>query len=139
MKIGLVDVDSHHFPNLPLMKLSAYHKRKGDEVEFWMPLNKYDIVYKSKVFDFTPDIDYMPMADQIFEGGTGYKTSVNLPHGIEHITPDYSLYPQYDEAYGFLTRGCPRKCKFCVVSEKEGYISKQVAELSEFYTGQKKH
>ncbi len=137
MEIGLIDVDSHHFPNLPLMKLSAYHKQKGDNVEFWMPLNKYDIVYKSKVFDFTPDIEYMPMAERILEGGTGYKANVNLPYEIEHIMPDYSLYPQYNAAYGFLTRGCPRKCEFCIVSEKEGCISKQVADLSEFYTGQR--
>jgi len=63
VKIGLIDVDSRNFPNLPLMKLSAYHKSKGDSVEWWFGLERYDIVYKSKVFTFTPDIPYMPMAD----------------------------------------------------------------------------
>lgn len=120
------------------MKLSAYHKRKGDDVEFWMPLNRYDIVYKSKVFDFTPDIAYYPLAEQIIEGGTGYNLTSELPCEIEHIMPDNSLYPQYDTAFGFLTRGCPRKCEFCIVSQKEGCISRQVADLKEFYAGQQK-
>jgi hypothetical protein len=137
MKIALIDVDSHNFPNLPLMKLSAYHKKKGDQVGWWVPLECYDIAYKSKVFDFTPDIDYTPRADQIIEGGTGYGLGNHLPYDIEHITPDYSIYPQYSAVYGFLTRGCPRQCKFCIVSAKEGKQSKQVAELKEFHAGQR--
>jgi hypothetical protein len=137
MKIGLIDVDGHNFPNIPLMKLSAYHKNKGDTVDWWFGLESYGIVYKSKVFTFTPDIQYMPLADQVIEGGTGYGLKNALPHDIEHLQPDYSLYPQYDAAYGFLTRGCPRKCKFCIVSEKEGCISRRVADLSEFYNGKK--
>ncbi|RCX20915.1 hypothetical protein DFR58_101117 [Anaerobacterium chartisolvens] len=137
MKIGLIDVDGHNFPNLPIMKLSAWHKSRGDTVEWWMALNKYDIVYKSKVFDFAPDINTVIQADQIIEGGTGYNLKGKLPEEVEHIMPDYSLYPMYKEAYGFLTRGCPRNCGFCIVSEKEGLCSKQVADLSEFWTGQK--
>ena len=137
MKIGLIDVDGHNFPNLPLMKLSAHHKRQGHDVSFWMALEQYDIVYKSKVFDFTPDLDYVPQADEVFEGGTGYGNTATLPCEIEHITPDYSLYPQYSEAYGFLTRGCPRNCPFCIVTQKEGSTSKRVADLGEFWTGQK--
>lgn len=137
MRIGLVDVDGHNFPNLPLMKISQHHKQKGDDVGWWCALERYDIVYKSKVFDFTPDIEYMPMAEQVIEGGTGYGLENNLPDYIEHITPDYSIYPQYSEAYGFLTRGCPRQCEFCIVSKKEGCKSLKVADLSEFYTGQK--
>lgn len=137
MRVGLVDVDGHNFPNLPLMKISQHHKQKGDDVDWWCALERYDIVYKSKVFDFTPDVEYIPMADQVIEGGTGYGLTNNLPSEIEHITPDYSLYPQFAEAYGFLTRGCPRQCEFCIVSKKEGCQSRKVADLNEFYTGQK--
>lgn len=137
MRVGLIDVDGHNFPNLPLMKLSAYHKSQGDAVEWWMPLYSYDIVYKSKVFDFTPDIDYLPRADQIIEGGTGYSLKTVIPREIEHITPDYSLYPRHNEAYGFITRGCPNNCPFCIVTQKEGAATVQVADTQEFYTGQK--
>ena len=137
MKIGLADIDSHNFPNLPLMKLSAYHKSLGHEVDFWHPVEKYDVVYKSKVFSFTDDINYAPMADMVIEGGTGYDNSLVLPNAIESIMPDYDLYPRYNEAYGFLTRGCPRNCGFCIVTKKEGYLSTQVANLRDFWTNQK--
>lgn len=141
MKIGLIDVDninkkSAAFPNLPLMKLSAWHKRQGDEVGWWIALERYDLVYKSKVFDFTPDIEYMPMAARVVEGGTGYGLDNRLPEEVEHIMPDYTLYPQFPAAYGFLTRGCPRQCPFCIVAPKEGAQSVKVADLSEFWSGQ---
>lgn len=132
------------------MKLSAYHKRQGDIVEMYVPDKQYNIIYKSKVFTHTPDIDYQPKSELIYEGGTGYvkpkeyhngeeypNYMLNLPQEIESITPDYSLYPQYDEAYGFLTRGCPRNCGFCIVSQKEGCVSRKVANLSDFHTRQK--
>lgn len=150
-KIGLW-TDSHNFPSLPLMKLSAYHKAMGDEVEMYMPINQYDLVYASKVFSFTDDIDTNSViqADEVKKGGTGYCINVkngrevfdnsknsSLPREIEHIYPDYALYPQYKYAVGFLTRGCPRNCGFCVVGEKEGLCSKQVADLDEFWRGQK--
>ena len=150
-KIGLW-TDSHNFPSLPLMKLSAYHKAMGDEVEMYMPINQYDLVYASKVFSFTDDIDTNSViqADEVRRGGTGYCINVkngrevfdnsknsSLPREIEHIYPDYALYPQYKYAVGFLTRGCPRNCGFCVVGEKEGLCSKQVADLEEFWRGQK--
>lgn len=142
MKIGLVDMDNMNkkriaFPNLPLMKLSAYHKARGDCVEWWVALDKYDIVYKSKVFDFTPEIDYAPQAARVVEGGTGYGLGNSLPDEIEHIMPDYSIYPQFQAAYGFLTRGCPRACPFCIVAPKEGSQSLKVADLSEFWSGQR--
>lgn len=137
MKVGLIDVDSHHFPNLALMKISAYHKRRGDDVDWWVALEQYDVVYKSKVFTFTPDIEYSPMADLVVEGGTGYGSAKVLPEEIEHITPDYSIYPQFKEAYGFLTRGCPRGCPFCIVADKEGRASRKVADLNEFWSGQR--
>ncbi|MCI9354215.1 MAG: radical SAM protein [Firmicutes bacterium] len=141
MKIGLIDVDSHHFPNLCLMKLSAYHKTKGDTVEWWNGFEKYDIVYKSKVFTevYTTEENTVIYADKVMEGGTGYDLKNKLPYEIEHCYPDYSLYPKLtkDTAYGFLTRGCPRCCSFCIVSQKEGKQSVKVANLSEFWRGQK--
>ena len=150
-RIGLWS-DCHNFPSLPLMKLSAYHKSIGDTVEHYVPLNHYDLVYASKVFSFTEDIDDMCIvqADEVRKGGTGYCITVEngkevfdksknipLPKEIEHIYPDYSLYPEYSFSTGFLTRGCPRGCPFCVVGEKEGRCSKQVADLSELWRGQK--
>lgn len=138
MNIGLIDVDSHNFPNLALMKISAYHKDKGDSVEWWNGLKQYDVVYKSKIFDdtYSEDIDYVIMADKVIKGGTGYDLQNKLPYEIEHQYPDYELYGGGDRAYGFLTRGCPRSCKFCIVSEKEGNTH-TVADLDEFWRGQK--
>lgn len=127
MKIGLIDVDGHHFPNLPLMKLSAYHKAAGDRVEWYDALfsEHMDRVYMSKVFSFSPDYPYYIDADEIIKGGSGYCISlinsrevfdkskdIELPPEIETIYPDYSIYydriPEVrDTAYGFLTRGCP--------------------------------
>ncbi len=151
MKIGLWS-DCHNFPSLPLMKLSAYHKSLGDDTTMYSPLEEYDLVYASKTFSFTADIDdeYEVRASELRRGGTGYCISVkngteifdeskntSLPREIEHIYPDYGLYPKYDFAVGFLTRGCPRGCGFCVVGKKEGRCSRQVAELSEFWRGQR--
>lgn len=154
MRVGLIDVDGHNYPNLPLMKLSAWHKARGDSVEWYEPLfsGHLDIVYMSKVFSFTPDYEYFIDADKIIKGGTGYAITLaegrevydkskdlNLPPEIEHIYPDYSLYPEKasDTAYGFLTRGCPRGCDFCHVAPKEGKCSIKVADLAEFWRGQK--
>lgn len=141
MKVGLIDVDGHSFPNLALMKISAYHKALGDAVEWCLPLDHYDIVYQSKVFSdtYSPDLEWTPIADKIVKGGTGYGLDNVLPDEIEHIYPDYSIYPKLtkDTAYGFLTRGCPRHCGFCIVGDKEGLKSRKVADLSEFWRGQK--
>ena len=154
MKIGLVDVDGHNYPNLPLMKISAWHKSQGDSVEWYQPLfsGHMDRVYMSKVFSFTSDYEWIVDTDEIIKGGTGYAISLRggqeeydkskdnpLPDEIEHIYPDYSLYPEYtkDTAYGFLTRGCPRGCGFCHVASKEGKCSRKVADLSEFWNDQK--
>lgn len=130
-KIGLVDVDGHHFPNLALMKLSAWHKSQGDRVEFADPMfGHYDRVYMSKVFTFTPDCpDYYPC--EVVSAGTGYKDyTTTLPDEIEHCCPDYSLYG-VDEAYGFLTRGCVNRCPWCIVPHKEGSI-RPASPLREF-------
>ena len=140
MKIGLVNVDSHNFPNLCLMKLSEYHTRRGDWVEWWNPKGRYDLVYKSRVFTDTYSKDTIEVnnAEQVIQGGTGYGPGgKDLPYEIEHIRPDYFLYPRFlGTAYGFLSRGCPRNCGFCIVSGKEGRRSVKVADLSEFWRGE---
>lgn len=145
MKIGLIDVDQHEkrakYPNLALMKLSAWHKAQGDEVDWWFGFERYDRVYMSKVFDetLTSDFQYCVDADEVVRGGSGYGLDNKLPDEVEHIYPDYSLYPELtkDTAFGFLTRGCPRGCHFCIVAEKEGRRSMKVADLSEWWSGQK--
>lgn len=146
MKIALIDVDGHNFPNLPLMKLSTWHKKRGDNVGWYEPLTAWyeppDIVYMSKVFTFTPDYPHPINARKIIKGGTGYfypNGGNPLNEDVEHCYPDYSLYPELCKhtAYGFLTRGCPRGCEFCIVESKEGNCSHKVADLSEFWHGQK--
>ena len=156
MRIGLIDVDGHNYPNLPLMKLSAWHKQQGDTVEWYEPLihgfpnPPLDKVYMSKVFSFTQDYQYFVNANEVIKGGSGYCISlvdgkevfdkskdIELPYEVEHIYPDYSIYGITDTAYGFLTRGCPRGCDFCHVKVKEGLCSCKVADLSEFWNGQK--
>lgn len=137
MKIGLLAVDGHNFPNLALMKLSAWHKAQGDTVELARSFGHYDLLYKSKVFTFSTERTFLVNADKIINGGTGYRDyTTSLPYEIEHICPDYSLYPQFSAAYGFLTRGCPNKCGWCVVPKKEGAIRPH-AELSEFIADRK--
>lgn len=124
MNIGLLAVDSN-YPNLALMKISAWHKNQGDRVEWYNPFEHYDKLYMAKVFSFTEDYhQYMNNADCIEKGGTGYDIQKLLPEQIDRMQPDYSLYPSIDHktAYGFLTRGCPNKCKWCVVPKKEGNI-----------------
>lgn len=120
MVIGLHDSDRTGFPNLALMKLSAWHKARGDTVEWWMPLMNYDRVYSSKVFTFTPEEPMLP--PDTVKGGTGYGIYEDLPEEIDAMFPDYSIYPDCKHAIGFLTRGCIRHCPWCVVPRKEGAI-----------------
>ncbi len=161
MKIGLIDVDSHRYPNLALMKISSMCKSKGYEVEWYRheePM--YDVVFMAKVFSnaYTKDLPTPENAKQVVRGGTGYAIELvngkevfyeekhqKLPFKTEHIYPDYSLYPEYTGygqsmkkqiSYGFLTRGCPRGCEFCIVKAKEGQKSVHVANLDEFWKGQ---
>lgn len=123
MRIGLIAVDGHSgFPNLALMRLAAWHKAQGDKVEWWNGFQHYDRVYLSKIFTFTPDFDAVIDADEIITGGTGYKDYGWLPSEVEAVRPDYSFYPQFKRAVGFLTRGCIRQCPWCVVPRKEGMI-----------------
>ena len=124
MNVGLIAVDSV-FPNLALMKISSFHKANGDKVDWYNPFDEYDIVYMAKVFTFTPDYgQWITNAKHIRRGGTGYDIYSTLPEGMEYVTPDYTIYPSIDNktAYGFLTRGCPNKCKWCVVPRKEGNV-----------------
>lgn len=137
MKIGLIDVDGHNFPNLALMKISAYHKKLGDEVEWFFGFNSYDKVYMSKVFTFTDDFTQIINSQEIIKGGTGYDLKSVLPKEIESMYPDYELYRIKDVAYGYLTRGCPRGCDFCIVEKKEGRFSNKVADLNQFWREQK--
>ena len=153
MRIGLIDVDGHNFPNLALMRISAYHKAQGDIVEWWWSdFIHYDIVYMSKIFSdaYTKDVKEPLNADKVIKGGTGYCISLvngievfekakseELPPEIEKMFPDYSLYPQFDFAVSMTSRGCPRGCSFCHVAAKEGRCSVKVADVSDFWNGQK--
>lgn len=124
MNIGIVDVDGHNFPNFALMKISAWHKSRGDKVEMAMPMfGEYDRVYQSKIFTFTPDASRFDGKCDIVRGGTGYDIRSRLPEEIERSTAmDYSIYPQYDFSIQFFSRGCIRRCPFCLVQDKEGMI-----------------
>lgn len=152
MRIGLIDVDGHHFPNLALMRISAYHKALGDTVEWWWSdFIHYDIVYMSKIFsnNYTRDLPEQLNADRVIKGGTGYaiylqngvevfdtKKHQDLPPEIERMYPDYSIYPQYDFSVSMTSRGCPRSCPFCHVVSKEGRCARKVADVSNFWNGQ---
>lgn len=130
----MVSVDSR-IPNLALMKLSAWHKKRGDSVKLFSPLfDSPELIYASKVFTDTPDFEYFPEGVPVVKGGTGYDIHSELPPEVDSICPDYFLFPDC-YAMGFTTRGCIRKCPFCVVPEKEGRI-REVADIYQFWTGQ---
>lgn len=153
MKIGLIDVDGHNFPNLALMRISAFHKSVGDSVEWWQgEFEYYDIVYKSKIFsdEYSPDVPDPLNCGKVIKGGTGYsirnsdgkelfdrEKHSNLPDCVERMFPDYSIYPQFDFAVSMTSRGCPRGCSFCHVAAKEGRCSIKVADVKDFWCGQK--
>lgn len=129
MKIGIHDAEKEHFkkrnkfPNYALMKIAAYHRMKKDTVQWWEgPLENslYDQVYSAKIFDFTRENISLP--ENTIRGGTGYDVKSRLPSEIDDMYPDYSIYPECDFSIGFLTRGCPNRCRWCVVPEKEGAI-----------------
>ena len=127
MRIGLHDAErdsmpGKSFPNFALMKISAYHKARGDTVEWWTALCNplYGKVYSSKVFSFTPENMYLP--ENAVKGGTGYGIYNELPPEMDGLPPDYGIYPGCDYAIGYITRGCPNRCQWCVVPVKEGNI-----------------
>ena len=128
MQIGLHDAEKEHikgkiFPNYALMKISAWHKAQGDNVEWWNPLKNYDVVYSSKIFDFTPENPYLP--ENTIRGGTGYADVPiwqQLRQEVDQLFPDYTIYPACDYAIGYITRGCPNHCRWCLVPAKEGSI-----------------
>ena len=115
MKIGLIDVDGHNWPNLCLMKLSACHKAHGDDVEWWTPEGRYGRVYKSRVFTDTYSKDTITVdnAGEVIKGGTGYGPGPNLPDEVEHARPDYALYPQFSGT-AYLDAGVIPKTAGCV-------------------------
>ena len=119
VNVALYDVDSV-IPNLALMKLSAFHKARGNTVVPYAPIfcDTYDKVYASTVFDFSDKSDVDPLQMEV--GGTGWDRTTTLPPEVDACSPDYSLYPGFRHSIGFTTRGCRFACKFCVVPEKEG-------------------
>jgi len=152
--ILLVDVDSQ-IPNLALMKISAHHRARGDEITVkklgisYFPTRKkqiqtvyvdgYDEVYVSAIFPESSKsfcltlehpripadgtyLDTEGKMPRVYKGGTGFDLQTKLPEKIECMRPDYSIYPEGNTSYGFLTRGCSRRCSFCIVYEKEGHI-----------------
>lgn len=146
VNVALIDIDSHNFPNLALMKLSAWHKAHGDKTFLVRPADfllggnlfaPYDKVYGACVFTENAKLAKEIEAAGGYVAGSGTGKTDTLQEEIEHIMPDYSLYGITETAYGFLTRGCPRRCPFCIVSEKEGAESRKVADLSEWWAGQK--
>lgn len=136
MNVCLIDVDSK-IPNLALMRASTWHKERGDSVKLgYEPLfDAPDLCYASKMFDFTPEPEYMPVCETL-KGGPGYDLGAKMPlDGYDRIMPDYSLYG-CDYAIGRYTRGCPNRCPWCVVWKMDGNEVRQVAELGDFWDGQ---
>lgn len=162
-RIGIIDADllvkgrHHRFPNLCCMKISSWRKSLGDEVELvgdWVFAGNYDRLYVSKVFTDTPVDGSLQGLGNVTFGGTGFffDNAQPLPHEAEHAMPDYGLYDGFftddiskrnfgryflDSSIGFLTRGCFRKCGFCVNRNSDRVVL--ASPLSEFYDETKGH
>ena len=135
MKILLSDVDGK-IPNLALMKISTHYKNQGCDVVLkklgysGYPCAKKVTRIKNKEYDktfasilFTCNKNVLkPLDKNIFIGGSGVNIERKLPDVIEKLEEDYNLYNENKISYGFLTRGCIRKCSFCIVPKKEGKI-----------------
>lgn len=134
MKVGLIDIDSK-MPNLALMKLSTYFKNLNYETELTSPLftQNYDELFASKIFNYS-EMPILPK--ETIVGGSGYSLDSYLDEDVEMLMPDYFLY-NCNYAIGFTTRGCNRKCPFCIVPKKEGkfYIT---GDIYDFWQGQKR-
>lgn len=100
-------------PNLAAMRISTFHKERGDEVWLNMPIMPADKTYVSLLFDWTPYPAVCAITDEM--GGPGVNPSIRLPKAIEACRPDYSLYPGMDYSLGYTYRACHRGCSFCKV------------------------
>ena len=120
MKIGLYNLEPKII-NTAMMQVSSYYKLKGYEVEIYNPLfrESYDQIYAFSIFDFT---DRSYVTKDMLCGGTGFNIDSKLQKEIEECDYDYSLYPNSENSYIWFSRGCIRKCPFCVVPKKDGYI-----------------
>jgi hypothetical protein len=129
MRIGIYDADRRpRHQNLALLKLAAWHRQRGDHVEWYQGPLMHDHVYASKVFTWSAEDPDLPSKTE--RGGTGYGLRNTLPDEIEHMMPDYD-FGGLDYSMGFLTRGCIRNCPWCVVPAKEGQIRPH-ADITEF-------
>ncbi len=118
MKVGLWNLETK-IENTALMQVSQYHKEQGDQVELYSPLFEYDKVYVFSLFSFTKKPILKP---NMIAGGTGFNIRSLLPFEIEQSNLDYSIYPNCKTSYIWFSRGCFRKCPFCVVPIKEGRL-----------------
>lgn len=120
MRIGLINIEPK-IVNTALMQISTAEKIAGNTVEWAIPLeyDKYDRLYCSSLFSFTPK---NTIPDRAICGGTGFDLKTELPLDYERCQYDYSIYPDCDYSIVWTSRGCVRKCPFCVVPEKEGKI-----------------
>jgi hypothetical protein len=145
----LIDIDGR-IPNPALMKLSTFMKKQGRNVvlvrhDKWCAANAADVdeIYASCIFNFDNSLRRMErlrkrFGDRLTSGGSGVNLKRRLPDEIERLPADYDLYPGLaDRAIGFLTRGCPGKCPYCIVPEKEG-LPKQVSSLDDLLRGRQK-
>jgi hypothetical protein len=138
MKVVLYDIDSR-IPNLALMKLSSFYKNKGHHVQLskkpWMiPSDRY---LASSVFNSTKSLNQVQQlrqlyGDKIIIGGTGVDLKTTLPEEIDRCFPDYDLYAHTHYALGFLTRGCNKRCAFCVVPKTEGHLRPNYSNFDGF-------
>lgn len=131
VRVAIAQVDGK-WPNLALAKIAAWERSRGSDVELFNALFEYDLVYASKVFTDTPDDGYLP--EKAWRAGSGYDLETALPYVIEAMRPDWSLWPAWPHDMGYSTRGCIRRCPFCVVPEKEGNL-RVVAEFGDVWTG----
>lgn len=120
MKVGLFNLEPKIY-NTAMMQVSQYHKNNGDHIEIYSPIfhELYDKVYTFSIFDFT---DKRMVREDMIKGGTGFDVISRLPSKIEDSDLDYSIFPGCRASYIWFSRGCFRRCPFCIVWKKEGNI-----------------
>lgn len=138
MKVVLFDVDSK-IPNLALMKLSSFYKTKKYKVFLSKKIQRIiaDFYFASAVFNFDKSLDKVERlnaiyGDKIKLGGAGIDLTTNLSDETDRHFPDYDLYAHTKYAMGFLTRGCNKRCAFCVVPRKEGQLQSHYSTFDDF-------